>query len=79
MTTRLEARAKARATHAEEAERRNNPLAATVATTGGGKSFFLDELGALHKTDLDMCVNPEMKQILNNSVSYTMYLKNVVV
>ncbi len=52
-------------------ERLNNPLAATVATTGGGKSFFLDELGALRKEDLEMCDSLHMKEILNNSVSYS--------
>lgn len=35
-------------------DRQRNPMPATLTTTGGGKSFFLDELGALHPEDLDM-------------------------
>jgi hypothetical protein len=50
-------------------DRQNNPLPATWATTGGGKSFFLDELGALRLEDLELCKDTEMKTILQNTVS----------
>lgn len=41
-------------------------MPATLTTTGGGKSFFLDELAALRKEDLDMIFGDleEMKKIL---------------
>jgi hypothetical protein len=69
MATRLEKRTKNKG---REGDRLNNPLPATLTTTGGGKSFFLDEFGALHDADLEnFCSNPEMKKILQNSVSYS--------
>lgn len=49
--------------------RLSNPLPATWATTGGGKTFFLDELGALHPEDLALCQDEGMKTILQNTVS----------
>lgn len=49
-------------------DRQYNPLIATQATTGGGKSLYLDEFGALRARDLDMCKDPETKRILQNSV-----------
>ncbi len=69
MATRLEERAKNKGL---EGDRLNNPLPAILATTGGGKSFHLDELGALYHTDLDkFCSNPELRGILKGSVSYS--------
>jgi hypothetical protein len=68
MATRLEKRARNKG---REGDRLNNPLSATLTTTGGGKSFFLDELGTLREEDLEaFCVNSEMKEILLHSVSY---------
>ena len=70
MATRLELRAKT--TYREHRHLRfNNPLAATLTTPGGGKSFFLDELAALHDDDLEkLCSDhQELKEILQNSVS----------
>jgi hypothetical protein len=52
-------------------DRQRNPLPATWATTGGGKSFFLDELGALRPEDLELCEDKTMKKILQNTVSLT--------
>lgn len=75
MADRWEARAK---NGEKSGDRLNNPLAATLTTTGGGKSFFLDELGALREEDLKMfCAHPEMKKILLQSVSYHDILKRV--
>lgn len=68
MADRLEARAK---DTENSGDRLSNPLAPTMATTGGGNSFFLDELGALHEEDLEaFCVPPDIKEILLHSVSY---------
>jgi hypothetical protein len=37
---------------------------------GGGKSFFLDQLGNLNHDDINQfCSHPEMKTILKNSVA----------
>ena len=66
MATRLENRA---TMPKSTTDTKNNPLVATLCTTGGGKSFFLDELGALHKRDLNLCENLELRDILKNSVS----------
>ena len=53
-----------------EAFRHNNPLIATLTTTGGGKSRNLDEVGALHAEDLRaLCADPQMREILLNSVA----------
>lgn len=42
-----------------------NPLPATLATTGGGRSFFMDELAALRPEDLEMYGDlEEMTKIL---------------
>ena len=35
-------------------DQQRNPMAAMLTTTGGGKSFFLDELAELRPEDLDM-------------------------
>lgn len=68
MATRLEQRMKNKG---HEGNRRNNPLPVTLTTTGGGKSFFLDELGALNPADLEkFCSNQALKEILLNSVYY---------
>lgn len=67
MATRFEKRVKNKET---KWDRLNNPLPATLTTTGGGKSFFLDEFGALNPADLNFCSNPDMREILQNSVSY---------
>ncbi len=67
MATRFENRAKNPKT---EVDRQRNPLPATLATTGGGKSFFLDEVGALRPEDLELCGHEGMKKILQNSVSF---------
>lgn len=53
-------------------ERQNNPLPATIATTGGGKSFFLDEIGSLREEDLQLCEDPAMRGIL----THTQYLSS---
>ncbi len=47
-------------------DRQRNPMAATLTTTGGGKSFYLDELAALRPEDLEMVFGDleEMKRIL---------------
>lgn len=66
MATRLENRAKNPLT---ENDRQHNPLPATLTTTGGGKSFFLDELGALHEKDLALCKDENMRKVLQNSLS----------
>ena len=67
MATRLQERAWSK----DECDRRTNPLAATLATPGGGKSFFLDELAALRHDDLEkLCSDQGMRKILQNSVSY---------
>jgi len=50
-------------------DRQFNPLIATQATTGGGKSYYLDELGALHSSDLALCSDPETKSALQNTVT----------
>lgn len=50
-------------------DRLSNPLPTVWATTGGGKSFFLDELGALRPEDLELCEDKDMKTILQNTVS----------
>lgn len=68
MAVRLEERAKHKTS---EGDRLNNPLPAILATTGGGKSFHFDELGALAHADLDKyCSNSELRDILKSSVSY---------
>jgi hypothetical protein len=51
------------------ADRLFNPLPATLATTGGGKSFFLTEIGELRPKDLLLCEDEEMREILQNSVA----------
>jgi hypothetical protein len=60
-------------------DRQRNHLPATITTTGGGKSFFLDELGALREEDLQLCEDLEMREILSNSVSLQInkYVQNV--
>ena len=68
MATRLKNRMADKST---QKNRLSNPLAATLSTTGGGKSFFLDELGALRHGDLqNLCAHEGMREILKNSVSY---------
>lgn len=48
-------------------DQQQNPLPATLTTTGGGKSFFLDELGALRPEDLEMLDDlAEMEKIVSN-------------
>ena len=47
-------------------DRQRNPLPATLTTTGGGKSFFLDECAALRPEDLEMCEDlAEMEKIVS--------------
>jgi len=65
ITTRM----KQRAASSIKSDRLNNPLLATLATTGGGKSFFLDELSKLCPEDLAICEDETMRKILQNSVS----------
>lgn len=67
MAKRLTLRAEA-PMHSEN--RLKNPLVGTLTTTGGGKSFFLDELGALHPGDLHkLCENEELRNILEDSIA----------
>jgi hypothetical protein len=66
MATRLRNRAENPKT---ATDRQHNPLPATLTTTGGGNSFFLDELGALSEKDLAMCKDENMRKVLQNSVS----------
>jgi hypothetical protein len=67
MSTRLEQRA---AMPDSIHDTKNNPLPVTSIPPGGGKSFFLDQLGALHQRDLEeFCDNTELRTILRNSVS----------
>jgi hypothetical protein len=69
MAIRLEKRLKNKG---KERDRQNNPLPSILATAGEGKSFHLDELGALSPADLDaFCSNLELRDILKNSVSYS--------
>ena len=71
MATRLEERAWSKENNRSAANRQNNPLAVTLATPGSGKSFFLDELGALRYDDLEkLCSDEGLRRILQNSVSY---------
>ncbi len=58
-----------RATNKSTTDRLSNPLPATITTTGGGKSRFLDELAALHTDDLELCKDATMRGYLKNSVS----------
>jgi len=47
-----------------------NPLAALQSAPGGGKSFFLDELAARRKEDLDQyCEDDGLKETLSNSAA----------
>ncbi|KAL6076187.1 SAM domain-containing protein [Balamuthia mandrillaris] len=62
---RLDARMSASA----PADRLQNTLPCLQASPGGGKSFLLDELAALKKTDLELCESTEMKEILLHSVA----------
>ncbi len=53
-----------------KSNRESNPIIATVATTGGGKSRHLDEVGALLHDDLHMlCKDPRLRKILLDSVA----------
>ena len=67
MTTRLRLRSMKReeGTH----DRLSNPLPATWATTGGGKTRIVDEIAALDPDDLELCQDEDMRKILENSVS----------
>jgi len=49
-------------------DRFSNPLAAIHSVSGGGKSFFLDELANLKPEDLNkLCKDEEMRKILQHS------------
>ncbi|KAL6062831.1 hypothetical protein QOT17_011974 [Balamuthia mandrillaris] len=50
-------------------DRRANALPCLQASPGGGKSFLLDELAALKKTDLELCESTTMREILLQSVA----------
>jgi len=60
-----------RSTAKNPADRLENPLISTLTTTGGGKSFFLQELAALHPHDLKLCEDQETRDVLWNSVAVT--------
>jgi hypothetical protein len=52
-------------------------MAATFSTTGGGKSFYLDELAALRPEDLEMIFGDleEMKKVLSTMPNGTDVVK----
>ncbi len=57
-------------------DRQQNPLPVTLTTTGGGKSFFLDELAALQPGDLKMYEDyDEMSKILLTMCNGAMWCK----
>lgn len=70
-TTRLNLRKAARISN-----RLSNPLPAVWATTGGGKSYFLDQVGELLHEDISLCQDKDMQAILHKSVSFTKFWNN---
>ncbi len=58
----------------EQAQRASNkecnPLIAIQSSPGGGKSFFLDEVGGCYQTDLDkLCEDKRVAEILSDTIT----------